>query len=307
MTRFDPSVGSVELELTLEEMAFGCERAVSFDVAGPCINCGGSGRDEGETCGFCDGGGTMRFERESTVELPPGLSDGEAVELECEGIEGGIVAVVREQPNSVFKRDGLDLQTTVNVEEWMLERGGAVDVGTLDDEVLVKIEAGLEDGAVVRIEGQGMPSREDPDRRGALVVTVRAEPDATPEQLEVRSTGRRNVLGWTALLLIGIAIVLGAVLWRADQVVCEPTETTTCISEGREVTADEQRTELNVFAFGLMVPGAVVAVVGARGVVKSYRAMRDAEPSWQVPSELPTAQGPLLGTGLVIAARDDVR
>lgn len=38
----------IECRLTLEEMAFGCEREVNFDAAGDCVNCDGAGREDGD-------------------------------------------------------------------------------------------------------------------------------------------------------------------------------------------------------------------------------------------------------------------
>ena len=53
----------VELEITFEEAAFGCEKEITFGRIEPCSTCGGSGCKAGtqpETCSRCGGRGTIR-------------------------------------------------------------------------------------------------------------------------------------------------------------------------------------------------------------------------------------------------------
>ncbi|MGN0985334.1 MAG: molecular chaperone DnaJ, partial [Candidatus Enterenecus sp.] len=56
----------LELEITFEEAAFGCEKEVSFGRIEPCNTCGGSGCRSGsqpETCSRCGGRGTIRTQQ----------------------------------------------------------------------------------------------------------------------------------------------------------------------------------------------------------------------------------------------------
>ena len=56
----------VELEITFEEAAFGCEKEITFGRIEPCSTCGGSGCKAGtqpETCSRCGGRGTIRTQQ----------------------------------------------------------------------------------------------------------------------------------------------------------------------------------------------------------------------------------------------------
>lgn len=280
----DPSAAAVDVHLTLEEMAFGCERTVEFDALGDCVNCEGSGRDEGAVCAYCDGSGTMLATRSVTIRLPGGLSDGDRVQAKRQG-HPAIVATVHERRHPVFKREGLDLRTTVRVEALLFERGGALDVETLDDEVLVKITPEMRPGTVLRVKGQGMPARDDPNRRGNLLVALESERPLTVQQRESRKSQSRGVFGGLALILVGIAIVIGGAVWRADQTVCESSATVRCLQGGEDVSVQAQQTDQNMVMLVMVTPGIVLAGWGVAVVSRSYRSLRESEPPAQTGSE----------------------
>ncbi|SDD32422.1 DnaJ C-terminal domain-containing protein [Glycomyces harbinensis] len=280
MLHYDPRTGSIECRLALEDMAFGCEREVEYEAAGPCVNCEGRGVDEGDTCAYCGGSGTMLLPRTAIIELPPGLSEGDVLTVPCEGIEDGVTVVVGQDHHPVFKRDGLDLRTAVNVEEFLLQEGGAIDVETLGGEILVKIAAGLADRTVLRVAGQGMPAREDPGHRGDLLVTVIAE--AAKPDLATGGRGvDRVVAGGFALVLVGLAIIVATVLVRAGADVCEPSEQVRCVrvtsTTTVEVSADEQEERLDLMAIAFGATGLVVTGVGVRVAYRGYQRIREDE------------------------------
>jgi DnaJ-class molecular chaperone len=281
----DPSAAAVDVHLTLEEMAFGCERTVEFDALGDCVNCEGTGRDEGAVCAYCDGSGTMLATRTLTIRLPGGLSDGDRVRAQRRGRPGGIVAAIHERHHPVFKRDGLDLRTTVRVEALLFARGGALDVETLDGEVLVKITPEMRPGTVLRVRGQGMPARDEPDRRGNLLVTLEAERPVTVQQRESRKSQSRSVFAGLALILVGIAILIGGAVWRADQTVCESSATVRCLQGGEDVSVQAQETDQNMVMLVMMTPGIMAASWGVAITSRAYRNLRESEPPAQTGSE----------------------
>ena len=117
-----------ELELTLEEAAFGCEKRVRvsmprtcgtcdgsgakpgtgvkdcaachgtgemrmqqgfFSVRQTCPQCRGQGRVVAEVCAGCGGEGRVRGTRELAVRIPAGVDDGNSIRLAGEGEAGG--------------------------------------------------------------------------------------------------------------------------------------------------------------------------------------------------------------------------
>lgn len=64
----------VELSITLEEAAKGCEKPIEYDRPAPCEPCGGRGAEPGspvDTCSACGGRGQVRFQQSIfTVQRP---------------------------------------------------------------------------------------------------------------------------------------------------------------------------------------------------------------------------------------------
>ncbi|WP_205328411.1 J domain-containing protein [Glycomyces sp. YM15] len=246
---------SFETDLTLEESAFGCERTVSYEAPIDCVNCEGAGRDDGETCAFCDGAGTIIELRRSTITFPGPLDDGEVLQLKAKGIPGTLAVTVRELPHAVFERDGEDLHTSLDVPAKILAGGGVVNVETLDDDRELAIPPGSGEGSVVRLRGHGFPSKEHPERRGDLLVKLSAVPETTPIERGARRSGAGLAGIGLAFLLVGLATMILVLVIRSNATVCETTETRVCmvVRNGEAIgveyeSAEEQREEQNIAA-----------------------------------------------------------
>ncbi|WP_030157579.1 DnaJ C-terminal domain-containing protein [Glycomyces sp. NRRL B-16210] len=271
--------GAVDLPLDLEALAFGGERTVRVDASGPCVNCEGSGLDEGETCAFCDGGGSMVTEREATVRLEPGLADGDTVTVPVEGPEGGVLAIVRERRDPTLTRDGSDLRTVIDVEPETLERGDVLDVDTLDGEVELRVPQGTPDGAELRLIGLGLPVSRGSDERGDLLVEFRAIRPAAPETVRAaRERGSATLWAGVLLLVVGLAFLASAIGARVSADICEPSATIRCVvvvdgvSRGEtRLSADEQRARANGAMVLTMIPGVVFAGIGVHLAAKGMR------------------------------------
>lgn len=243
------SSGAIDLHLTLAELAFGGERTISVPAPGPCVNCEGSGLDEGDTCAYCRGSGSMTLEHDVTVELPAGLHDGEAVTLDCEGVDGGVIAVIHEREHPTLTRDGVDLRTLVEVEPEVLEDGDVIDVETLDGDIEIRVEPGTAAGAVILIRGLGMPVPGDAERRGDLIVELRAlEPPAPEAVRAAKGRGTGLLIAGAIAMLFGLLIVVTALVDRITYEPCVNTGATVCavmvngeVEEGFEFGPEQKR------------------------------------------------------------------
>jgi hypothetical protein len=270
-----------ETSLSLEEMAFGCERTVSYEAPIDCVNCEGSGRDDGAICSFCDGTGSIIELRRSTIALRGPLDDGEVLELKAKGVPGTLAVTVRELPHSVFEHDGEDLRTSLDVPAKVLANGGFVNVETLDDDRELEVPADSVEGTVVRLRGHGFPSKEDPERRGDLLVKLSASPETTLVEREARRWGAGLTAVGIAVALLGFGVMILALVIRSNATVCESTETTTCMviidGERSEVaeSPEEQREDQNLgAALGVAIGLGVMGVGGwltARGAAEMGR------------------------------------
>lgn len=150
-----------EVEVSFEESINGAERRLRFDLGGD--------------------------QRDFTVKIPPGVSDGQRVRVRgrggkgSPGAESGDVYVrVRVAPHPFFGRRGHDLTLTLPVTYPEAALGANVKVPTLNGAVTLKIPAGTSSGRTFRIRGKGVPKGRS-DGRGDLLATVQV---AVPAKLE---------------------------------------------------------------------------------------------------------------------------
>lgn len=129
-----------------------------------CPTCGGSGRKIEKPCTVCVGAGRVVEERTLDVEIPAGIHDGQQIRLSGEGHAGllgaraGDVYVrVHVRPDPRFVREGKDIFSTVDLTMIQAALGATVTVATLDGDEELELEPGTQPGAIVVLNGKGMP------------------------------------------------------------------------------------------------------------------------------------------------------
>jgi len=164
--------GSGQLQ-ALQRTAFG--QLVRTAV---CDRCGGDGRLAEQPCHTCRGEGMVVERRRLSVDVPPGIPDGQRVRVagrghagERGGPSGDLIVVVRIREDERFLRDGDDLVTVVDVPAPRAALGGLLQVPTLDGDVPVEVPAGTQPGETITLGGRGMP-RMGRGRTGDLRVVV---------------------------------------------------------------------------------------------------------------------------------------
>jgi molecular chaperone DnaJ len=176
------------LELSFEEAAFGIEKTIRFTKHPECAACEGKGRRGPGACRACDGNGRIRLEREYTVKVPAGTSDGAVRRVAREGepgrrggAPGDLHVLIRVAPHPLFKRQGHDVLTDLPVSFPQAALGAQVDVPTLDGKVKMRIPAGTQSGRVYRLRSKGIPRANG--ERGDQHVRIIVE---TPTNLTAR-------------------------------------------------------------------------------------------------------------------------
>ena len=104
------------------------------------------------------------------------MNDGETVRLSGAGesLKGGnagdlyIKIHVRKDP--LFKKDGKNLVTELNIKITDAVLGAKYQLKTLDGDIELKVPEGAEFGQILRIKGKGIPSEDG--RRGDLLVKL---------------------------------------------------------------------------------------------------------------------------------------
>ncbi len=150
-----------------------------FVNVAPCDVCRGLGRIITKPCTQCRAAGRERVKRKISVKVPPGVDNGNRIQLTNEGepgINGGpagnlyLTLDVREHP--LFGRDGTDLIYGLPINVAQAALGDEIEVPTLGGgKTVLKVPPGAQPGQVFRIKAQGIPHLRD-GGRGDLVVAI---------------------------------------------------------------------------------------------------------------------------------------
>jgi molecular chaperone DnaJ len=163
------------------------ERGVLFRQSVTCPDCRGQGSFVDAPCPGCGGRGIVPSDEALAVTIPAGAEDGLVLRIsgkghpsgEPGGIPGNLLVVVRTAPDARFVREGADLwhREPVDIVDAVL--GTERPVPALDGALTVKIPAGVQPDAQLRLRGKGLP-RFGTSGRGDLYVQVAI---AVPQRL----------------------------------------------------------------------------------------------------------------------------
>jgi molecular chaperone DnaJ len=155
-----------------------------------CSQCAGHGQIVRRPCTQCRGEGHTRTERRLEVNIPPGVDTGTRVRVSGEGNPGAnggpagdLYVVINVATHPIFERHEFDLHCTIPANLAQATLGADVDLLTFDSLQTVKIPAGTQPGAEIRLKGLGVPHLRGGARGDILVhVDVRVPVRLTREQ-----------------------------------------------------------------------------------------------------------------------------
>jgi molecular chaperone DnaJ len=158
-----------------------------FSVASPCPNCGGEGYIIEHPCKECGGSGTQKKRQKIMVTIPAGVENGKRVLIPRQGdagLSGGpagdLYVFIRVKPHECFERQDMDLYCAVPISVTQAALGADIYVMTLDGRAKVKVPAGTQNGDMIPIRNEGVPSG---GRRGNLYIKFMVR---TPAKLSKR-------------------------------------------------------------------------------------------------------------------------
>jgi molecular chaperone DnaJ len=203
----------LDLELSFEEMARGCEKQIRLGMPQSCDNCGGNGAAPGskpQRCGACGGNGQVRIqrgfftvqqtcpkcrgrgktidkpcpncggngrvekERRLSVSLPAGIQDGALVRVDAGG-EEEILLRPSVRPHPLFRRHNDDLHIEIPVSVGVAALGGEALAPTIGGgKISLNIPAGTQSGQTLRVNGRGIPNMRS-GRAGAMYCRIAVE------------------------------------------------------------------------------------------------------------------------------------
>jgi molecular chaperone DnaJ len=196
----------IELEVSFEEAAFGCEKEVSIvrnivkegTTPQTCDMCGGHGeirRQQGfftisQPCPKCGGTGEIaqRVKKKTalSVKIPAGIDAGQRLKLSGEGDVGGhggpngdLFVQIKIKTHEFFQRDEFDVHCDVPISFSQAALGAEVEVPTLSGKVALSIPAGTQSGKKMRLKAKGI-QRLGGYGQGDQIITIVLE---TPTKL----------------------------------------------------------------------------------------------------------------------------
>ena len=145
---------------------------------GICPSCQGNGKTITARCPECGGTGLKDAEEVISVKIPAGVEEGMQLSVRGKGnaaknggVNGDLLVIITEEPNSDLQRDGSNLIHHLYLSFPDVVLGTTVEVPTADGKVKIKIEPGTQPGKVLRLKGKGLPEVNS-SYKGDLLVRV---------------------------------------------------------------------------------------------------------------------------------------
>lgn len=151
----------------------------SFAVNRTCDKCHGKGKVPKEACKVCHGLGVVKKQQEIEVNIPAGIEDGQMIRMTGEGeaisggVSGDLYVKIYVKRDPVFRKDGNNIVTTLNVKLSDALLGGEYSLDSLDGNLKIKVPENVTFGEILRIKGKGVPI--DKNRRGDLLIKINIE------------------------------------------------------------------------------------------------------------------------------------
>jgi molecular chaperone DnaJ len=162
---------------------------IPIAVERTCTQCKGRGKTVRHACDSCKGSGLFNKSTTLRVTIPSGVEDAATKLVQGAGnrprpekAPGDLELTIHVATHPFFRRTHDDVACVVPISFVQAALGGEVEVPTLEGKGKVRIPAGTQPHAVVRLKGQGIPKRNAGSRGDQLVEVVVEVPLALTER-----------------------------------------------------------------------------------------------------------------------------
>ena len=156
-----------------------------------CPDCRGKGQKIGTPCKACKGYGKLKKEKKIEIKIPAGVDNLSKIRVSGEGDAGSnggpsgdLYVVIHVKESKYYKRDGINVYSTVEIDPAQAVLGDEIQIGTLDGIKKIKIPAGAQSGNNIKIKGAGVPVISRPSQRGDHIVIINVLIPTQPSEEE---------------------------------------------------------------------------------------------------------------------------
>ncbi len=123
------------------------------------------------------------------IKIPAGIDSGKTIRLKGKGSigrsgrAGDLLLKVTVQDKPGFRREGMDVYTTVQIPFTTAVFGGEARIRTIHGDVICKIKPGTQSGSKIRLKGKGIVSMKDPKVFGDqyAIIEIQVPTTLTPQ------------------------------------------------------------------------------------------------------------------------------
>jgi len=124
------------------------------------------------------------------VQIPAGITDGQALRVGGVGGRGAVLLRVKLRPHPTFVLQGRDVHVDLPLAPWEVALGAKVAVPTLGGTVELTIPAGAQAGQKLRLRGRGFPGTPPGDQ--FVTVKIVTPPAGTAQEREAYERMRKE-------------------------------------------------------------------------------------------------------------------
>ncbi len=154
----------------------------SFTQVAPCPSCDGAGQVIADPCAACGGQGLQQVRKKLRINIPAGVDSGTRLRVAGEGNAGqrGVPAgdlyvFLTVQAHPQLRREGTTIHSAVTLNYLQAILGDTIEVETVDGQRQLEIPPGTQPGAVLTLQGLGVPRLGNPVARGNHQFTVQVQ------------------------------------------------------------------------------------------------------------------------------------
>ena len=154
----------------------------SFTQVAPCPTCEGTGQVIADPCTACGGQGLQQVHKKLRINIPAGVDSGTRLRVASEGNAGqrggpagDLYVFLTVQSHPTLRRDGINIHAEVTINYLQAILGDTIEVETVEGPAQLEIPAGTQPGAVLTLNGKGVPRLGNPVARGNQLISIKVQ------------------------------------------------------------------------------------------------------------------------------------